>query len=57
MHTLMGRLDGVNLWDKRQEMEDEQFTPVVLDGKLKLSSLNTYSTIFKLVSIHEFKYL
>ncbi len=29
MHTLMGRLDGVNLWDKRQEMEDEQFTPVV----------------------------
>jgi hypothetical protein len=24
-----GRLDGVNLWDKRQEMEDEQFTPVV----------------------------
>ncbi len=29
MRTLMGRLDGVNLWDKRQEMEDEQFTPVV----------------------------
>jgi hypothetical protein len=25
----MGRLDGVNLWDKRQEMEDEQFTSVV----------------------------
>ncbi len=23
MRTLMGRLDGVNLWDKRQEMEDE----------------------------------
>jgi hypothetical protein len=22
-------LEGVNLWDKRQEMEDEQFTPVV----------------------------
>jgi hypothetical protein len=29
MRILMGRLDGVNLWDKRQEMEDEQFTPVV----------------------------
>jgi hypothetical protein len=29
MRTLMGRLDGINLWDKRQEMEDEQFTPVV----------------------------
>jgi hypothetical protein len=29
MHTLIGRLEGVNLWDKRQEMEDEQFTPVV----------------------------
>ncbi len=29
MHTLMGRLDRVNLWDKRQEMEDEQFTSVV----------------------------
>ncbi len=49
MRTLMGRLDGVNLWDKRQEMEDVQFTPVVLDRKL--SSLYTYSTIFKMVSI------
>jgi hypothetical protein len=29
MRPLMGRLEGVNLWDKRQEMEDEQFTPVV----------------------------
>jgi hypothetical protein len=29
MRTLMGRLEGVNLWDKRQEMEDMQFTPVV----------------------------
>jgi hypothetical protein len=29
MRTLVGRLHGVNLWDKRQEMEDEQFTPVV----------------------------
>jgi hypothetical protein len=30
MRTLMGRLDGdgVNLWDKRQEIEDKQFTPV-----------------------------
>jgi hypothetical protein len=25
----MGRLDGVNLWDKRQKIADEQFTPVV----------------------------
>jgi hypothetical protein len=41
MRTLMGRLDGVNLWDKRKEMEDEQFTPVVLDRKLKLCSLYT----------------
>jgi hypothetical protein len=22
-------MEGVNLWDKRQDMEDEQFTPVV----------------------------
>jgi hypothetical protein len=29
MRTLMEKLDGVNLWDKRQEMEDVQFTPVV----------------------------
>jgi hypothetical protein len=29
MHTLMGRLDEVKIWDKRQEMKDEQVTPVV----------------------------
>jgi hypothetical protein len=29
MIALMGRLDGVNLWDKRQEREEEQFLPVV----------------------------
>jgi len=29
MDTLMGRLDRVSIWDKRQEMDDEQFTPVV----------------------------
>jgi hypothetical protein len=28
MLTIMGRMDGVNLWDKMQEMEDKQFTPV-----------------------------
>ena len=30
---LMGRLDTVNIWDKRQEMDDEQFSPVVSTAK------------------------
>jgi hypothetical protein len=32
----MGRLDGVNLWDKRQKMEDEQFTSKLLYIKLQV---------------------
>jgi hypothetical protein len=32
----MGLLDGVKLWDKRQEMEDEKFTSKLLYIKLQV---------------------